>query len=545
MGALDDLLQPVPQQPEQLLARALYSSSTSAAPLLFDLYGSRIFTYTTSLVGDQKRASALTHDTFRLSLDNGNHLRDPEQIRAWVYAIARVESIRALRVQARAGDDDATLNALDGGTTPAHGLTPSDAELLVHQALPGLATSDREVLELTKRHGFSIGDVAAITGVSAGEAQARSTGAMAGMHTAVGAVLQHPAQAVSCPTLQALILSTPSSGIGSKQTSRHTNSCPLCLANAKRTDGAIAMVSWPLLSAPAGVRAALIDPQGNHVPSRFAISDGNLRFSRSGWPETPNAKGSPIPVLPPAGTAAFAPGAAGVAVADTAGNLNDTQVIPAISPTSVLQPPPIRAAREALPPPPPPPPPPHQPDTASASQSNSKKGSGTGVKVFAAACIGAAIGVGGFAVLNPFADEPAKVRRQTANFAPEPTYSPDAGNQGWYIPQQTTPTPTTPAAGDPYAAPSQHYYDPYTYTQKPSASAEPTYTPPTSQPTRVPGQATPDPILPSDPEPSLDPVTPSSAPDPITASPTAPSVPAATSTAPPAASPNSSESGTP
>ena len=63
----------------------------------YDRYADPLFRYCRTLLSDPADAADAVQDTFVIAASRLEQLRNPEQLRAWLYTVARNESLRILR----------------------------------------------------------------------------------------------------------------------------------------------------------------------------------------------------------------------------------------------------------------------------------------------------------------------------------------------------------------------------------------------------------------------------------------------------------------
>src|SRR6266702_7616658 len=63
----------------------------------YDRYADPLYKYCRTLLRDPAYAADAVQDTFVIAASKLDGLRDPDQLRAWLYAVARNESLRILR----------------------------------------------------------------------------------------------------------------------------------------------------------------------------------------------------------------------------------------------------------------------------------------------------------------------------------------------------------------------------------------------------------------------------------------------------------------
>jgi len=241
----------------------------------YDRYAGPLYGYCRSLLGEPAEAAGAVQDTFIIAAGRLDGLRDPGRLRAWLYAVARNECHRRLGARASCvpfgGAGAASGETADGspgavtadpgaqpgvaaGKPGGRASAPADvgaeaerAELraLVAAALAGLGPGDREVLELNLRHGLAGRDLAAVLGVSPGQANALASRARSQFERSLGA--------------------RPDLG------------------------PAILLGMLPAALPPAGLRSHLLSLAGDFSPASLAyraeVIDRAGPFSRSGFPK--------------------------------------------------------------------------------------------------------------------------------------------------------------------------------------------------------------------------------------------------------------------
>jgi RNA polymerase sigma factor (sigma-70 family) len=153
----------------------------------YDRYADPLYRYCLAWLGEPAEAAGAVQDTFVIAAARAAarlvDLREPEQLRAWLYAVARNEcqritrprrpvfaSAQAPEVTADVGEDAERARLLDAAT---RGLTPGE----------------REVIELELRHGLAVSEVAAVVGVSPSQANALASRARKHLEACLGAVV--------------------------------------------------------------------------------------------------------------------------------------------------------------------------------------------------------------------------------------------------------------------------------------------------------------------------------------------------------------------
>ena len=139
---------------------------------LFERYHAAIFAYLYRLVGDRETANDLTQETFVKVYETRQRLAGVDNPRAWVYRIATNLAINA----AKRGRRFRWLSWQQGddlGPAMPDLVGQSETRLAVEQALAALPPEYRAPLLLFSHDGWSVGEVAAVLGISQGAVKTR------------------------------------------------------------------------------------------------------------------------------------------------------------------------------------------------------------------------------------------------------------------------------------------------------------------------------------------------------------------------------------
>lgn len=207
---------------------AMAAGDPAGLESLYRRYADRIHAYARSIVDDDTAADVL-QETFLLAQQRVGQLRDPARVGAWLYAIARNECLAKLRARKRtvvlAESYEPVLD-----TDPGRAVHAEQVRELVQAAAGGLNDGDREVLELTVRHGLPAADVARVLGVSEKHAHARISRARAQFAGALGALMLARDTPGRCEQLDAILSGWDGqlSALLRKRVDRHARGCPVC-----------------------------------------------------------------------------------------------------------------------------------------------------------------------------------------------------------------------------------------------------------------------------------------------------------------------------
>jgi RNA polymerase sigma factor (sigma-70 family) len=196
----------------------------------YDRYADPLYKYCLALLGEPAEAADAVQDTFVIAAARLADLREPDRLRAWLYAVARNEcqriappgrpefaSAQAQFVMAGAPkvDEDAERARLRG---------------LLDDATTGLTAGEREAIELELRQGLTVAEVASVVGASRTRANALASRAREHLEASLAAVVVARAGRRDCRLLSGMLagwdgqLTVPLR----EQLHRHIGRCATC-----------------------------------------------------------------------------------------------------------------------------------------------------------------------------------------------------------------------------------------------------------------------------------------------------------------------------
>ncbi len=219
-------------------------------------YSAPLLAYCRWLLPDDASAADAVHDTFLLAGQRAGQLRDPQRLRAWLYAIAHNECRRQLRGRARSVSLDNASDAMAPEADPDAAVQGDQIRELVWSAANALNDGDREVFELMVRHDLSPAEIGAVLGVSVDHAHARLSRARAQLRRALGVLLVARTGRADCPALAGLLYGWNGvlTALLRKRIGRHIDGCPKCGARMRSELRPAALLAsyatLPFLAAP-------------------------------------------------------------------------------------------------------------------------------------------------------------------------------------------------------------------------------------------------------------------------------------------------------
>jgi RNA polymerase sigma factor (sigma-70 family) len=266
------------------LAGAAARGDRTALGGIYDRYADRLHDFCIGMLRDREAAADCVQETFCTAAIQLPKLREPDKLRPWLYAIARNEALRCMRQRGResVSDELPERPSPDAGPDTLAGRT--ELASLVAEAEGGLSDRDREVLDLSYRHGLDGPELAEALGVSPANAVKLVSRMRETVERSLGALLvarrvQHNPQ--GCPELGTVLAGWDGqfSVLMRKRVARHIDSCDTCersrrnLVNPKALLGAVPV----LVAAPWWLRGQTmtkVQLTSAHSPMAAAANAG-------------------------------------------------------------------------------------------------------------------------------------------------------------------------------------------------------------------------------------------------------------------------------
>lgn len=171
---------------DRSMAEALRDAGRDVFAYLYESFAAPLFDYCVGVLRDPWAAAEVVQDSLVAVDAQMNKLPDPDQIRLWLYSIARQQCLGRLPGHQLASRPatvtlDEFIGELAGSLDryPDAGPVATEREKLriVTAALDSLADRDREVLSLAYRHSVAGADLASVLGVNHRRGQVLLSGA--------------------------------------------------------------------------------------------------------------------------------------------------------------------------------------------------------------------------------------------------------------------------------------------------------------------------------------------------------------------------------
>jgi RNA polymerase sigma factor (sigma-70 family) len=304
------------------IVASIVAGDPSGLAAAYDRYAEPLYKYCRSMLSNPPDAADAVQDTFVVASCRLAELRDPDRLRAWLYAVARNECLQILgsprpapRITVPPGMADTAIDITEGAAERA------ELRALLTTAAHGLNAAEREVLELHLRHGLETAEVADVLGVSRSQAAALASRARDQLEACLAVLLVGRAGREDCRELNALLAGwngqlTPALR---RRAHRHIERCATCTTRrvyelrpavllGLSAGAAMAAAAAESLRLAAGVpddlkartMALAADQDPGAVAHRAVAGDRAGPFGRHGFPgPLPNPGAKAAPLSPP------------------------------------------------------------------------------------------------------------------------------------------------------------------------------------------------------------------------------------------------------
>lgn len=179
----------------------------------YDRHADSLYKYCRFLLSDPAGAADAVQDTFVIAASRTAELGEPDRLRAWLYAIARGECLRALRGRKALATLDAAEHTAEAGEVTELTEETEDTEesersglrTLIEDAVQGLDPAEREVVELHLWHGLEAAEIATVLGTSRFAGRSRMPRAMDQFEACLSVLLVNRAGPADCAKLASML----------------------------------------------------------------------------------------------------------------------------------------------------------------------------------------------------------------------------------------------------------------------------------------------------------------------------------------------------
>lgn len=201
----------------------------------YDKYAADLYGYCQSLLHGPDDAADAVQDTFVIAASKLAGLRDPERLRAWLFAVARNQCLRRLKSRRASLPLQDAPEPPDDSVDVGGEAERAETVALVRAAVGGLNDGERDVINQLW-HGLEVPEVAAVLGVSRNYAYTLFSRARDQLEASVGVLLVGRAGRGDCATLDSLLGDWDGrvTALLRKRVGRHIDRCPVCSDRRRR-----------------------------------------------------------------------------------------------------------------------------------------------------------------------------------------------------------------------------------------------------------------------------------------------------------------------
>ena len=201
----------------------------------YDRYAGDLFGYCQSLLQDPNDAADAVQDTFVIAVSKLAGLRDPERLRAWLFAVARNECLHRLKSRHAVTPLHDAPEPVDDSVDVGGEAERAETAALLRAAVGGLNDGERDVINQLW-HGLDVPEAAVVLGVSRNHAYSLFSRARDQLEASVAVLLVGRAGRADCATLDSLLRDWDGrlTALLRKRVGRHIDRCPVCSDRRRR-----------------------------------------------------------------------------------------------------------------------------------------------------------------------------------------------------------------------------------------------------------------------------------------------------------------------
>ena len=248
----------------------------------YDKYAGDLYGYCQSLLQDPNDAADAVQDTFVIAASKLGGLRDPERLRAWLFAVARNECMHRLKTRNVAAPLQDAPEQADDSVDVGGAAERAETVALVRAAVGGLNDGERDVITQLW-HGLDVPEVAAVLGVSRNHAYTLFARARDQLEASVAVLLVGRVGRRDCATLDSLLGDWDGrlTALLRKRVGRHIDRCEVCSDRRRRelTPSLLYGLSPAAVLAMAGLHKLSLLAAGQAGGPLSAVRDTILRVA--------------------------------------------------------------------------------------------------------------------------------------------------------------------------------------------------------------------------------------------------------------------------
>jgi RNA polymerase sigma factor (sigma-70 family) len=215
---------------------SIVAGDPSGLAAAYDKYAEDLHGYCNSLLRQPDDAADAVQDTFLIAASKLAGLRDPERLRAWLFAVARNECLRRMKARPVAASLHEAPEPLDDTVDVSGEAERAEARALIRAAVGGLNNGERDVINQLW-HGLEVPEVAAVLGVSRNHAYTLFSRARDQLEASVAVLLVGRAGRRDCATLDGMLSDWDGRLTAAlrKRVGRHIDKCQVCSARRRQS----------------------------------------------------------------------------------------------------------------------------------------------------------------------------------------------------------------------------------------------------------------------------------------------------------------------
>jgi RNA polymerase sigma factor (sigma-70 family) len=270
-----------PMRDSEVVA-SIVAGEPAGLAMAYDKYSGDLYGYCQSLLQDPNDAADAVQDTFVIAASKLGGLRDPERLRAWLFAVARNECMHRLKTRNVAAPLQDAPEQADDSVDVGGAAERAETVALVRAAVGGLNEGERDVITQLW-HGLDVPEVAAVLGVSRNHAYTLFARARDQLEASVAVLLVGRAGRRDCATLDSLLGDWDGrlTALLRKRVGRHIDRCEVCSDRRRRelTPALLYGLSPAAVLTMAGLRKLSLLAAGQAGGPLSAVRDTILRVA--------------------------------------------------------------------------------------------------------------------------------------------------------------------------------------------------------------------------------------------------------------------------
>lgn len=263
--------------PDPELIAAHLAGDRRAFAAIYDRYAPALYDVARAMTRNPDDAGDLVHDTFVIAAQRLGQLRQPDRLRAWLFAILRHEVYRSSRRRSRERPTERVAEVAPAHVPdPGADLDAADLAQLVRDASGGLDERDRLVLELVARQRLEGADLADALGVTIAQTYSLVHRMRQRFTRAAGAAVVARTGRASCAELDRALDAWDGryDVLTRKRVARHVDDCAACQRTREKAGLLELLAASPASALPAGLRAAVLADALGAAPAIALDADG-------------------------------------------------------------------------------------------------------------------------------------------------------------------------------------------------------------------------------------------------------------------------------